>query len=79
MCVPYTARACLNASVHLGLQIGHDGKDFIGDYDIKGCHAEGKTAYFGMGGNGSIDSRSSLIKPTFRPNGFDCGNIVIQS
>ena len=71
VCIPYSKRACLRASSQLNLQIGND---FIGNYDIKGCHSKDERAFFGIGGN-RFDHQISLIDPYFRPNGFDCGNI----
>ena len=73
--MPYSKRACLNASTLLGLQLGDVGKDFIGDYPIEGCHAKGGVAFFGNKIN-SLKLRTTLVLPHFRPNGFDCGTFV---
>lgn len=59
------------------LQIGDVGSDFIGNYSIKGCHAKARRAFFGIDGN-IIEHQISLIKPYFRPNGYDCGIILIR-
>ena len=69
--------ACVNASKKMGLQLGEIGKDFAGDYSIKGCHASDGVAFFGIEGK-SIGHRTSLVKPNYRPNGYDCGTLVIE-
>ena len=69
--------ACINASINLGLQVGGKGKEFIGMHIVKGCHAKGRMAYFGIEekvGNGHL---KHLVKPLYRPNGYDCGNLLI--
>ena len=73
LCFPYTKRACLTASTQLGLQIGDDVHEFIGDYSIKGCHSKDGTSFFGVGGS-IVDHQKSLVAPNYRPNGYDCGN-----
>ena len=75
-CVPYSKSACLNASNHQGLQLGGNGKDFIGDYTIKGCHAEGEFAYYGIEDEFVREHRKFLTAPFYRPNGYDCGNVL---
>ena len=71
--MPYSKRACLNASKVLNLQIGNHEKGFIGDYLTKGCHANEGFAFYGTGGD-LIWHKTTLIKPNYRPNGYDCGN-----
>ena len=75
-CVPYSKRACLNASYNLGLELGVKGREFEGNHAIKGCHAEGGFAHYGIGAQGGIvenEHRTVLVAPKHRPNGFDCG------
>ena len=69
--------ACVNASKDMGLQLGEIGKDFPGDYSIKGCHALDGVAFYGTEGT-SIGHQTSLVKPHYRPNGYDCGTLTIE-
>ena len=73
MCVPYSQRACFNASIHQGLQLGGNGKKFIDYHGTKGCHAIGGFAYYGIELTQKNLHRTSLLLPFFRPNGYDCG------
>ena len=67
----------MNASISLGLQLGDREDDFIANHSTKGCYAiEGK-AFFGNHGS-KVEHRKSILKPLFRPNGYDCGNIQIN-
>ena len=76
ICAPFSKTACMNASLNLGLQLGDTKNDFIGNHTIKGCYSiEGKT-FFGIGGS-KAENRKPIIKPLYRPNGYDCGNIWI--
>ena len=76
ICVPFSKTACMNASMNLGLQLGDSENDFIANHPIKGCYAiEGK-AFFGMGGS-KVEHRKSILRPFFRPNGYDCGIMQI--
>ena len=65
--------ACLNASINLGLQLGDDGKDFIGNHGLKGCHAKRNVAYYGIEETDINKHRTTLVKPFYRPLGYDCG------
>ena len=72
VCVPFSKTACMNASISLGLQLGDNENDFIANHSIKGCYAiEGK-AFFGTEGS-KVAHRKSILRPLFRPNGYDCG------
>ena len=53
--------------------MGGNGKAFIGNYDIRGCHAQGRFAYYGIDWKEKDSHRKFLIKPFYRPNGYDCG------
>ena len=67
----------MNASISLGLQLGDREDDFIANHSTKGCYAiEGK-AFFGNYGS-KVEHRKSILKPLFRPNGYDCGNMQIN-
>ena len=72
-CVPYSQRACLNASQNQGLQLGANGKEFIYHHATKGCHAEGNFAFYGIEVAELNRHRTSPVKPFYRPNGYDCG------
>ena len=62
----------MNASISLGLQLGDRENGFIANHSIKGCYAiEGK-AFFGTKGS-KFEQRKSILRPLFRPNGYDCG------
>ena len=69
--------ACMNASTNMGLQLGEVGNDFIGNHPTKGCYAIAGIAFFGNGGV-DIDQRTSLVKPYYRPNGYDCDTILFH-
>ena len=75
-CVPYTQRACLDASQNQGLQLGGEGKQFINHYATKGCHAQGKFAFYGIEAAELNRHRKSLVKPFYRPNGYDCSKYL---
>ena len=53
--------------------MGGNGKEFIGNHGIKGCHAEGGFAYYGVENDEKNLHRSFLVIPFHRPNGYDCG------
>ena len=65
--------ACINASTNLGLRLGDGDKDFIGNHGIKGCHAKRNEAYYGIEETDINKHRTTLVKPFYRPLGYDCG------
>ena len=65
----------MNASRNSGLLLGSSEKAFSGNYRIKGCHVEGRVAYFGEGGD-EIAHTTTPVEPLYRPNGYDCGALV---
>ena len=69
-------KACLNASIHSGLQLQSNGRVFDGNNEVKGCYAVGKSSYFEPEEHSTNDHRKALVKPLFRPNGYDCGNTL---
>ena len=73
ICTPYSITACIKASTQLGLQIGGNGKQFLGDHEIKGCHADNSSAYYGIEKTDKNKHRTMLAKPFYRPIGYDCG------
>ena len=66
-------KACLNASIQSGLQFQSNGSVFVGNNGVKGCYAVGKSSYFEEA-RSKNDHRKAVVKPMFRPNGYDCGN-----
>ena len=68
----------MNASLHLGLQLGGAEREFIGRHHIKGCHAKNGTAFFGDEGT-DAEKKTTLLYPFYRPNGHDCGTIITIS
>ena len=65
----------MNASIHLGLQLGGAGREFNGSHQTKGCHATDGMAFFGEGGQ-DVEKKTTLLYPHYRPNGYDCGIII---
>ena len=78
VCTPYSLTACFKASSKLGLQLGGNGKKFIGNHAIKGCHAEGNISYYGIEKTERDKHRTNLDKPFYRPIGYDCGSTTIK-
>ena len=72
--MPYSKLACVNAGIHLGLQLGGNGTKFIGNYDVKGCHVERGIVYYGIEED-IHEHRKFINAPFYRPNGYDCGSI----
>ena len=71
--------ACMNASAHLGLQFGGNGKEFIGNHGIKGCHAKDEMAYYGIEEKNINKHRRLLVKSVYRPLGYDCGTLLTKN
>ena len=67
----------MNASITLGLQLGDKQNDFIANYPIKGCYAIDGKAFFGTKGS-KVEQQKSILRPHFRPNGYDCGIMQIE-
>ena len=63
----------------LSIQIGGVDEDFIDNYGIKGCHVKNGKAFYGTGALAKIEHQKSLLKPNYRPNGYDCGTIFIYT
>ena len=55
------------------MRLGGNGKEFINNHGIKGCHAEGAFSYYGIEENKKNAHRYPLVAPFYRPNGYDCG------
>ena len=66
--------ACVKVSTKLGLQLGGNGKDFIGNHAIKGCHAKGNVSYYGIEKFERDKFRTTLDQSYYRPIGYDCGS-----
>ena len=73
ICTPFSMTACINASTNLGLRLGDGDKDFIGNHGIKGCHAKRNEAYYGIEETHINKHRTTLVKPFYRPLGYNCG------
>ena len=77
-CVPYSQQACSDAADDLGLLKGGGGRNFVGDYTIKGCYAfksgrYANMAYYGTGGSaGDMQSQLPITSSAYRLTGYDC-------
>ena len=69
-------KACLNASIHSRLQLQSNGRAIEGNNGVKGCYAVGKSSFFEPEEHSINDHLKALVKPMFRPNGYDCGNVL---
>ena len=48
ICTPYSITACIKPGIQLGLQLGGNGTKFIGNHEIRGCHADNSSVYYGI-------------------------------